>query len=253
MSPLYLTLTPNALICIPSSLFTTTHDHPMSLKNDHSPLFAHLVEPDKPEPLPNRSRAATVGVSSRASIRSLVDVFNHPQRPKSSTIKSPKTPKIHNSYSILSLTSLLHDDHICDEFVRSPPGSPNKFSPTKSRLLRKSRSRILGSIDHTKDPEPITLATTASRPKPHTRNGMHMCPLPVRDVPYPLSYDRVLLQWCVTYGIRTAGTNLLAASLTTIACCPLYMDRRTPRRTSIDTDTCMFWIWDVAKVIGQLN
>lgn len=170
----------------------------MSLKYNYSPLTAQLVEPDDPDEvnlLPNRSRAATIGASSRASIRSLVDVFNHPQRPKSSTIKPPKTPKTPNSYSILSLASLLHDD-IHDEFVRSPPGSPNKLSPTKSRLLRKSRSRILGSVDHTKDPTP---EATALHLKPYTRNGVRLCPLPVREVPYPLSYDRVLLQWCVNY------------------------------------------------------
>ena len=229
----------------------------MSLTHDYSPLLAQLVHPDEPKPLSNRSRAATIGASSRASIRSLVDVFNHPQRPKSSTIKPPKTPKVHNSYSILSLTSLLHDDHIHDEFVRSPPGSPNKLSPTKSRLLRKSRSRILGSIDHTKSTEPVTPAVTAtaSHFKPYTRNGMRISPFPVRDVPYPLSYDHVPLQWCAnySYGLRTTGTNLLAASFTTIDCCPLYMDRHTPRRTSIDTDTCGFWISDVDRVIGQLN
>lgn len=228
----------------------------MSLKHDHSPLLAQLVEqdePDEPKPLPNRSRAATVGTSSRASIRSLVDVFNHPQRPKSSIIKPPKTPKMHNSYSILSLTSLLHDDYIHDEFAHSPPGSPNKPSPTKSRLLRKSRSRILGSFDHTKDPGPVTPAATAPHLKPHTRNGMRMCPLPVRDIPYPLSYDRVLLQWCVNYGLQTVSTDILAASFTTTACCPLCMDLHIPRRTSIDTDTCGFWIWDVDRAIGQLN
>ncbi|SRR5258706_3179134 len=194
-----LLILPIALVFFPSSLVTTTHDHLMSLKHDHSPFLAQLAEPDEPdEPnlLPNRSRAATIGASSRASIRSLVDVFNHPQRPKSSTIKPPKTPKMHNSYSILSLASLLHDDY---EFVRSPPGSPNKLSPTKSRLLRKSRSRILGSGDHTKDPGPVTPEATAPHLKPSTRNGVRMCPLPVRDVPYPLSYDRVLLQWCVNY------------------------------------------------------
>jgi len=225
----------------------------MSLRHDYSPLLAQLVESDEPNPQSNRSRAATVGASSRASIRSLVDVFNHPQRPKSSTIKPPKTPKMHSSYSILSLASLLHDDHIHDDLVRSPPGSPNKLSPAKSRLLRKSRSRILGSIDHTKDPEPVTPAATVPHLKPHTRNGMRICPFPVRDVPYPLSYDRVLLQWCVNHGLRAAGTNLLAASFTITACCPLYTDRHTPRRTSIDTATCRFWIWDVDRVIGQLN
>ena len=215
----------------------------MSLKHDHSPFLAELVEPDEPDepkPLPNRSRAATVGTSSRASIRSLVDVFNHPQRPKSSTIKPPKTPKMHNSYSILSLTSLLHNEFSHDEFVSSPPGSPNKPSPTKSRLLRKSRSRILGSFDHTKDPGPVTPTATAPHLKPYTRNGMHMCSLPARDVPYPLSYDRVLLQWCVNYRFQTAGTNIPAASFTTTACCPLCMDRHIPRRTSIDTDICRF-------------
>ena len=190
-----------ALTGIPSSLVTTTHDHLMSLKHDHSPLLAQLVEPDDPKPPPNRPRAATAGASSRASIRNLVDVFNHPQRPKSSTIKPPKTPKIHNSYSILSLTSLLHDDHVHDGLVRSPPGSPNKASPAKSRLLRKSRSRILGSIDNSKDLKPTTPAATTPHPKPFTRNGMRICPLPVRNVPYPLSYDRVLLQWCVNYGL----------------------------------------------------
>jgi hypothetical protein len=212
----------------------------MSLRHDHSPLLAQLVESDESKLLANRSRAATVGASSRASIRSLVDVFNHPQRPKSSTIKTPKTPKtpkMHNSYSILSLTSLLHDDHIHDELVRSPPGSPNKLSPAKSRLLPKSRSRILGSIDHTKVPESIIQAPNTSHLKPHTRNGMRICPFPVRDVPYPLSYDRVLLQWYVNYELRTVDTNPLAASFTTTACCPLYMDRHTPRQTSIDTDS----------------
>lgn len=188
---------PTALICTSSSLVTTAHDHLMSLKHNHSPLLAQLVDSDDPEPLPNRSRAATVGAPSRASIRSIVDVFNHPQRPKSSTIKSPKTPKMHNSYSIRSLTSLLHDDHTHDHLVRSPPGSPNKPSPTKSRLLCKSRSKIFGSVDHSKSPKPAIPTATASHPRPFTRNGMRMCPLPVRDVPYPLSYDRVLLQWYV--------------------------------------------------------
>jgi hypothetical protein len=180
----------------------------MSLKHTYSPLLAQIVEPDEPRHSPhspNRSRAATVaagGTSSRSSIRSLVDAFNNPQRPKSSTIKSPKTPKMHNSYSsILSLASLLHDDHIQDDLVRSPPGSPNKSSPGRPRLLRKSKSRIIGSIDHTNDPKPVTPAAVASHPKPFIRNGMRMCPLPVRDVPYSLSYDRVLLQRCVKYAL----------------------------------------------------
>ena len=182
----------------------------MSLKHDNSPLLTQLVELDEPKHSPQSpswSRAAAVaavGASSRASIRSLVDAFTYPQRPKSSTIKPPKTPRIHNSYnSILSLASLLHDDHIQDELVRSPPGSPNKSSPAKSRLLRKSKSRILGSVDYTKDPKPVTAAATASHSKPFTRNGMHICPLPIREVPYPLSYDRVLLQRCVNYGLQT--------------------------------------------------
>ena len=179
----------------------------MSLKHNYSPLLAQLAELDEPTHSPrspNRSRASTDAPPSRASIRGLVDAFNHAQRPKSGTIKPPKTPRMHNSYSsILSLSSLLHDDHIQDELVRSPPGSPNKSSPAKPRLLRKSKSKALGSVDHTKDPKPVTPAATVSHPKPFTRNGMRICPLPVRDVPYPLSYDRVLLQRCVNYGLRT--------------------------------------------------
>jgi hypothetical protein len=225
----------------------------MSLNHDHSPLLAQPVEPGDPKSPSTRFRAATVGASSRASIRSLVDAFSHPQRPKSSTIKPPKTPKMHSGYSIRSLASLLHDDHIHDEHIQSPPGSPNKFSPTKSRLLRKSRSRILGSVDHTKDPRPATPGAISLHRKPFTRNGMRMCPLSVRDVPYPLSYDRVVLQWCVNCGLRAAGAKHLIASFMITACCPLCMDPRIPRRSSIDTGTCRFWTWDVDKVIGQLN
>lgn len=158
------------------------------------PLYDSAAPENATSPA-TRSRASTLGTTSRFSMRKLKDMVTMSPNPIEPEIGAPKY--LRPSASLLSLRSRFNTDN-----QMSPPGSPKKAQAshrTSLSMLLMSPNPTLEKCVH----ETIDADSTSTSPRPHTRiptlsNGVPICPFPKQVAPYPLCYNSVMLQWYVT-------------------------------------------------------